>query len=35
MTRSSSLAMRRYCVEPRTTKYVKVYGFLSFETKYQ
>ena len=30
MTRSSSLAMRRYFIEPRTRKYVKRYGFLSF-----
>ena len=33
MTRSSSLAMRRYSIEPRTTKYVKGYGFLSLPRK--
>ena len=35
MTRSSSLAMRRYSTEPRTKKYVKEYGFLSFAIKYK
>ena len=30
MTRCSSLAMRRYSIEPRTRKFVKGYGFLSF-----
>ena len=35
MARSSSLAMRRYSVEPRKIKYVKGYGFLSFVTKYK
>ena len=30
MTRSSSLATRRYSIKPRTRKYVKDYGFLSF-----
>ena len=35
MTVSSSLAMRRYSKEPRTTKYVKGYGFLSFARKYK
>ena len=29
MTRSSSLAKRRYSIEPRKTKYVKEYGYLS------
>ena len=33
MTGSSSLAMRRYSIEPRTRKYVKGYGFLSFARK--
>ena len=27
--------MRRYSVEPRTRKYVKGYGFLSFSRKYK
>ena len=27
MTRSLSLAMRRYSIEPRTRKYVKGHGF--------
>ena len=27
MTRSSSLVMRRYSIEPRTRKYVKGYGY--------
>ena len=35
MTRSSSLAMRRYSIEPRTRKYVKGYGFLLFARKYK
>ena len=35
MTHSSSLAMRRYSREPRTGKYFKGYGFLSFARKYQ
>ena len=35
MMRSSSLAMRRYSIEPRTRKYVKGYGFLSFARKYK
>ena len=35
MTRPSSLTMRRYSKEPRTRKYVKGYGFLSFERKYK
>ena len=30
MTRSSSLATRRYSIEPRARKYVKGYGLLSF-----
>ena len=34
MTRSSRLAMRRYSIEPRTSKYVKGYGLLSFARKY-
>ena len=34
MTRSSSLVMRRYYIEPRTRKYVKGYGFLSFARKH-
>ena len=33
MTRSSSVAMRQYSVKPRTRKYVKGYGFLSFARK--
>ena len=33
MTRFSSLAMRRYSIEPRTRKYAKGYGFLSFARK--
>ena len=28
MTRSLSLAKWRYCIEPRTRKYVKGYGFI-------
>ena len=35
MTRSSTLAMRRYSTEPRTRKHVKVYGFLSYARKYK
>ena len=35
MTRSSSLGMRRYSIEPKTRKYVKGYGFLSFARKYK
>ena len=27
--------MRRYSIEPRTRKYVKGYGFLSFARKYK
>ena len=27
--------MRRYSIEPRTTKYVERYGFLSFVRKYK
>ena len=27
--------MRRYSIEPRTRKYVKRYGFLSFARKYR
>ena len=34
MPRSLSLAMRRYSIEPRTRKYVKGYGFLSFARKF-
>ena len=30
MTRSLSLAMRRYSVQPRDRIFVKGYGFLSF-----
>ena len=30
MTRSLSLAMRRYSIQPKTRKYVKEYPFLSF-----
>ena len=30
MTPSLNLAMRQYSMEPRTRKYVKEYGFLSF-----
>ena len=33
MTCSSSVAMRRYSTEPRTRKYVKGHGFLSFARK--
>ena len=35
MTRSSSLAMRQYFIEPRTIKHVKEYGLLSFARKYK
>ena len=35
MTPFSSLAMRRYSIEPRTRKYVKEYGVLSFASKYK
>ena len=35
MTRSLSLVMRQYSIEPRTRKYVKGYGFLSFVRKYK
>ena len=35
MTRSSSLAMRWYSIEPRTRKFVKWYGFWSFVRKYK
>ena len=35
MTRFSRLAMRRYSIKPRTRKYVKGYGFLSFTRKYK
>ena len=35
MTRSLILAMWRYSIEPRTRKYVKGYGFLSFARKYK
>ena len=35
MTRSSSLAMRRYSIEARIRKYVKGYGFLSFARKFE
>ena len=35
MTRSSSLAMRRYSIELRARKFVKGYGFLSFARKYE
>ena len=35
MTRSSSLAMERYSIEPRTRRYVKGYGFLSVARKYK
>ena len=35
MRRSSSLALRRYFTEPRTRKYVKEYGLLSFARKYK
>ena len=35
MTRSSSLVMQRYSIEPRTIKYAKRYGFFSFARKYK
>ena len=35
MIHSSSLAMRRYSIEPRPRKNVKGYGFLSFTRKYK
>ena len=35
MTRFSSLAIKRYSVEPRTRKYVKGYRFLLFARKYK
>ena len=35
MARSSILVKRRYSIEPRTKKYVKEYGFLSFARKYK
>ena len=35
MTHSPSLAMRRYSIEPRTRKYVKGGGFLSFSRKHK
>ena len=35
MTQFSSLTMRRYSIEPRTRKYVKEYGHLSFASKYK
>ena len=35
MTCSSSLAMRRYSIQQRTSKYLKRYGFLSFARKYK
>ena len=34
MARSSSLAARRYSVQPRDQIFVKGYGFLSFAKKY-
>ena len=33
--RSLILAMRQYSIEPRTRKYIKGYGFLSFARKYK
>ena len=33
MAHSTSLAMRRYSIEPRTRKYVRGYEFLSFWIK--
>ena len=33
MTHSSSLAILRHSIEPRTIKYVERYGFLSFARK--
>ena len=35
MTRSSSIAMRQYSIEPITRKHVKGYGFLSFVRKHE
>ena len=35
MTCPSRLAMWRYSIEPRTRKYVKGYGLLSFARKYK
>ena len=35
MACSSSLVMRRYSIEPRTKKYIKGYGFLSFARKHK
>ena len=35
MWRSSTLAIRRYSIEPRTRKHVKGYEFLSFARKYK
>ena len=35
MTHFSSLTMWQYSIEPRTRKYVREYGFLSFERKYK
>ena len=35
MTRSSSLAMQQYSIEPRTIKYVKEHGYLLFTRKYK
>ena len=32
---SLSLALGQYSIEPRTRKYVKGYGFLSFARKYK
>ena len=34
MIRFSNLAMRRDSIKPRTRKYVKGYGFLSFVRKF-
>ena len=35
MTRSLSLVMQHYSIEPRTRKYVKGYQFLSVARKYK
>ena len=35
MTWFLSLAMRQYSIEPRIRKYIKGYGFPSFERKYK
>ena len=35
MTRSWSLAMQRFSIEPRARKYVRGYRFLSFARKYK